>query len=60
MVFLKERFFEEKGYDVIISVHDDTNKILSGYLNYNVNAIMSPKSGNCSISMREVIIASTL
>ena len=40
MVFLKERFFEEKGYDVIISVHDDTNKILSGDLNYNVNAVM--------------------
>ena len=26
---LKQRFFEKKGYDVIISVHGVTNKILS-------------------------------
>ena len=37
---LKIKVFEKNGYDVIISVHDDTNKILSGDLNYNVNAVM--------------------
>ena len=57
---LKIKVFWKKGYDVIISVHDDTNKILSDDLNHNVNTVMWPKSGNSSISVREVIIASTL
>ena len=53
---LKIKVFWNKGYDVIISVHDVTNKILSRDSNYNVNVVMWPKFGNSSISVREVII----
>ena len=52
--------FWKKGYDVIISVHEVTNKFLSRDSNYIVNAVMWPKFGNCSISMRKVIITSIL
>ena len=55
---LKIRVFWNKGYDVIISVHDVTNKILSRDSNYNVNVVMWPKFGNSSISVTEVILAS--
>ena len=37
---LKKKVFGKKGYDVIISVHDVTNKILSRDSNYNVNLVM--------------------
>ena len=57
---LKIRVFWNKGYDVIISVHDVTNKILSRDSNYIIDAVMWPKFGNCSISMRKVIITSIL
>ena len=57
---LKIKVFWNKGYDVIISVHDVTNKILSSDSNYNVNVVMWPKFGNSSISLREVIITSVL
>ena len=57
---LKIKVFWNKGYDVIISVHDVTNKILSRDWNYNVNVVMWPKFGNTSISVREVIITSIL
>ena len=49
-----------KGYDVIISVHDFTNKLLSCDSNYTVDVVMWPKFGNSSISMREVTITSIL
>ena len=49
-----------KGYDVIVSVDDVTNKILSRDSNYIIDVFMSPKFGNCSISMREVIKTSIL
>ena len=52
---LKITVFWNKGYDVIISVDDVTNKILSRDSNYIVDAFMWPKFSNCSISMREVI-----
>ena len=55
---LKIRVFWNDGYDVIISVHDVTNKILSRDSNYIVDVVMWPKFGNSSISMREVIITS--
>ena len=42
-------------YDVIISVHDVTSKILSLYSNCIANVFMWPKFGNSNISMREVI-----
>ena len=57
---LKITVFWNKGYDVIISVHDVTNKILSRDSNYIVDVVMWPKFGNTSISMREVIITSIL
>ena len=52
--------FWNKGYDVIMSVHDVTNKNLSRDSNYNVDVVMWPKFGNSNISMREVIITSIL
>ena len=47
--------FRDKVYDVITSVDDVTNKILSCDSNYIVDVFMWPKFDNCSISMREVI-----
>ena len=55
---LKIKVFWNKGYDVIISVHDVTNKILSRDSNYIIDVVMWPKFGNCSVSMRKVIITS--
>ena len=52
--------FWNKGYDIIISVHDVTKKILSCDSNYIVDAVMWPKFGNSSIYMREVIKTSSL
>ena len=57
---LKIKVLWNRGYDVIISVHDVTNKILSRDVNYTVDMVMWPKLGNFSNSMREVIITSIL
>ena len=57
---LEVTIFSNKGYDVIISVDDVTNKILWHDSNYIVDVFMWPKFGNCSISMREVITTSIL
>ena len=57
---LLEKSFFEKKVDVIISVHDVTNKILSRDSNYNVNVVVWPKFGNSSISVKEVITTSLL
>ena len=57
---LKIRVFLNKGYDVIISVHDITNKFLLRDSNYIIDVVMWPKFGTCSISMRKVIITSIL
>ena len=57
---LKITVFWNKGYDVIISVDDVTNKILSRDSNYIVDVFMWPKFGNSNISMREVIITSMM
>ena len=57
---LKIEMFWNKGYDVIISVHDVTNKILSPNSNSTVDVAMWPKFGNSSLYMREVIITSIL
>ena len=54
---LRMKVFLNESYDVIISVHDVTNKILLRDLNYIVDLIMWRKFG---ISMREVIITSIL
>ena len=55
---LKIMVFWNKGYGVIISVDDFTNKILSRDSIYVVDVFMWPKFGNCRISMREVITTS--
>ena len=55
---LKLTAFWNKGYGVIISVADVTNKILSRDSNYIVDVF--PKFGNCSISKREVMTTSIL
>ena len=56
----KIKLFWNKGYDIVMSVHDVTNKILSRELNYTVDLVMWPKLGNSRSSMREVIITSIL
>ena len=57
---LKLKVFWNKGYDVIISVHDVTSKMLAHVSYYIVAVIMWPKFGNPNISTREVIITSIL
>ena len=57
---LEIRVFWNNGYDVIIFVHDVTIKVLSRDSNYIIDVVMWPKFGNCSISMRNVIITSIL
>ena len=54
------RVFWNNGYDAIISVHDVTNKILLRDSNYIIDVVKWPKFGNCSISIRIVIITSIL
>ena len=56
----KIKVFWKKGYDVIISVSDITNKTLSRDSNYFVDVVMWPKFGNSSISMKEFMITSSL
>ena len=55
---LKIKVFWNKGYDIIISVHDITNKNLSRDSKYIVDAVMWPKFDKSSTSMKEVIITS--
>ena len=57
---LEKTVFWNKGYDVIISFDDVTNKILSRDSIYILDMFMWPKFGNCTISMREVITTSIL
>ena len=57
---LKIKLFWNKGYDVTISVHDVTNKILLRDSNYFIDVVIWPKFGNSSISVTEVIITSIL
>ena len=53
---LKIKVFWNNGYDVTIYVNDVAIKILSCDSNYIVDAVKWPKFGNCSISLREVIM----
>ena len=57
---LKIKVIWNKGYYVIYSVYDVTNKFLSHDSNYIMNVVMWPKFGNSSICIREVIITSIL
>ena len=54
------KVFWKKGFDVIISVHDFTNQILSCDENDIAAVNIRLSFGNYSISMREVIIISVL
>ena len=49
---LKIKIFWNKGYDVITSVYDVNNKILSRDTNQIVDVVMWPKFDDSSISMR--------
>ena len=55
---LEKKVFWNQDLDVIISVYDATSK----YSSYELDQLSTRESkfGNCSISMREVIIASVL
>ena len=53
---LKINLLWNKVYDVIIIVHDITNKILSRDSNYIVDVVMWPRLDDSSISMKDVII----
>ena len=58
---LEIKLFRNKNYDVIISVHDVTKKILlSDPIYIEDIAVLWPIFGNSSISLREVIITSIL
>ena len=57
---LKITVLWNKGYDVIIYVHDIPIKILSHDSNYTVDVVMWPKFGNSNISITEAIIISNL
>ena len=52
--FLKTKVFKNKGYDVIIFVHDVNNKILFRDSNYIVDLVIRTMFGNSSFSMKEV------
>ena len=56
----KMRIFWNKGYYVIYSVYEVTDKISSHNPNYIVDVVMWPKFGNSSICIREIIITSIL
>ena len=57
---LKIKVLLNKGYDVKISLHYITNKVLSLDSNFIVNSVKCLKFGNSSISMREVIATNFL
>ena len=57
---LKIKKFWNRGYHVIIYVHDVTNLILSHQSNCIVDMVMWPNFGNSSIYTREVIRTSIL
>ena len=52
------KVFWNKGYGVIISLYNITNKTSSRDSNYILDVAMRPKFGNSSMSMREVVITS--
>ena len=58
LALIKIKIFWNNTFDVMFSVHDVTNKILSSDSNHIVGLAMWPKFGNSIISMKEVIITS--
>ena len=59
LAFLKMKVFCNKGYDLIIFVHNATNKISSFESSYIVDVVMWTNFCNFSISMRDVVTTST-
>ena len=57
---LKIKVLWIKGFEVMIFVHDISNKILLHDSNYIVDVVIWPKFGNCNISMWKVILISIL
>ena len=57
---LEIKIFWNYDYDVIISVHDVTNKNFIMWLNLNCICGHVTKVGNSDISMREVMVTSIL
>ena len=55
---IKWKVFWNKGYKVIVSVHDVPNEILLLESNYIPNVAMWPNFGNSNIAMKEVITTS--
>ena len=53
VVVLKIKTFLYKGYDIMISLHEATKRILSRESNHIGNMVMWPKFGNSSITIRE-------
>ena len=54
LALLKIKIFRNKDYNVIIYVHDVTNKMLSRDSNYIVNIAMWLKFGNSSILLEKL------
>ena len=54
---LKIKVFWNKGYDVIIYVHDVTNKTLFRDSNYIGDVVMWPKFGNSSIFLEKLSLS---
>ena len=57
---LETKVFWKTSYDVVISVHDVTSKILLRESSYIVDVVIWSKFGNSRISMGEDIITSIL
>ena len=58
--FFKIKEFWNKGYDVVISSYDVTNKIALHDSKCILDKVIRPRYGNASISMKEVIVTSIL
>ena len=57
---LKMEVIWNKSYDVKISIHDFTDKIVLFALDYVVDVFIWPKFANSNISISEVILTSFL
>ena len=57
---LKVKIFWDKGYAILISIHDVTNNLLLRDSNYIADVVMWPKFDNSTLSMKEVIVNSIL
>ena len=56
----KIKVYWNKWFDVIVSANDVTNRFLLREADYVVNVVVSPKFGNFTIYMKEVIMNSRI